>query len=90
MSKLFAVGYITEVVILTMTSFFSVPKGTYDIRMVFYATVSGMKDSPWDPNFTLLSMVSLLIMMVPETHMADIYVGGIFYKFRLSSVLAKY
>ena len=51
MRKLVARGYITEGVILTLASFFSVPKGTHGIFMVFDATVSGIKDFLWDPNF---------------------------------------
>ena len=44
MSKLFARGYITEGVILILTSFFYVPKGTGDIFMVFNAALSGLKN----------------------------------------------
>ena len=51
MSKLVARGYITEGVILAFTSFFSFPKSTEYIRMVFDNTVSGLKDSLWATNF---------------------------------------
>ena len=54
MRKLVARVYITEGVILVLTSFFSIPKGTDDIRIVFDATVSVLNDSIWDPNFVLL------------------------------------
>ena len=75
MSKLVARGYITELVILALTSLFSVPKVTYDIRMVFDETVSGLNDYLWGPNFMLRSLVSLLMMVGPETQIEDIDVG---------------
>ena len=90
MRKLFARGYIMEVLILALTSIFSVPKGTYDIRMVFDATVRGINDYMWAPNFMLPSIGSLLMMVGAETHTVDLDVGYIFYNFWLLSVLAKY
>ena len=69
------------VVILALTSFFSVPKGTYDIRMVFDATLSGLNNYLWDPNFMLPSMGSLLMIVGPETYMVDLDFGEMFYKF---------
>ena len=73
-----------------MTSFFSAPKVTEDIRMVFDATVSELKNSMWSTKFILPSKGSFLMVVVPETHMANLYVGGMFYNFRLSPVLSKY
>ena len=54
MSKLVARGYITEGVILTLTPFSFVTKGTDDIHMVFDATVSGLNDYLRDPKLTFL------------------------------------
>ena len=81
MIKLVARGYITEGVILSLKSFFSVPKGTDDIRMVFNVTVSGLNDSLWDPNLILPSMGSFLMMACPETHVVDLDVGEMFITF---------
>ena len=78
MRKLVSRGYITEGFIIALTSFFSVPMGTDDIRMVFDATVSRLKNSLWAPNFMLPSMGSLLMMVGLETHMVDLDVGGVF------------
>ena len=58
--------------------------------MVFDATVSGLNNTLWDPNFILPSMGIFLMMVGLETHMDNLYAGGIFYNFQLSSVLAKY
>ena len=80
-SKLVARSYITEGVILANTSFFSVPNGTDNICMVFDATASRLNGSLWAPNFMLSSIGSLLMMVVPETHMDDLDVGEMFYNF---------
>ena len=90
MRKLVSRGYITEGLILILTSFFAVPKVKYDIHMVFDATVSGINNYICAPNFTFPSMGSLFMMVGPETHMVELYVGEIFYNFRLSLMLAKY
>ena len=90
MSKLFARGYITEGVILILTSFFYVPKGTGDICMVFNATLSGLKNYLWAPNCVLPLMGSFTMMVGPKTHMVDLDVERIFYNFQLSPVLEKY
>ena len=89
-SKLVARGYITIGVILELTPFFYVSKGTYDTRMVFDATVIGINDSLWAPNFIFSSMGSFLMMVGLETHRVNIDVGEMFYKFLLSSMLANY
>ena len=90
MNKLVSRGYITKVVILVLTSFFSLPKGIDDIRMMFDATVSVLNGSLWAPNFMLPSMGSFIMMVGPETHMVDLDIGEMFYNFRLSSLMAKY
>ena len=47
MINLVARGYMTELLILTLTSLFSVPKVTEDISMVFNTTVRVLNDSFW-------------------------------------------
>ena len=65
MIKLVARIYITKGVIISLTSFFYVPKVTDDIIILFDATVSGLNDYMWYPNFMLKSMGSLLVIVVP-------------------------
>ena len=83
MRKLVAEGYITEGFILVLTYFFSMPKVTEDIRMVFYATVSRLNYSLWDTNLMFPSMGSLLILVGPEMNMVDLDVRGGGYNFKL-------
>ena len=88
--KLVSRGYITEGVILTLISFFFVPKRTDNIRIVFYATVSQLNDYLWDKKSMLPSMGSVFIMVGLKAHMVDLDVGEFFSNFQLSLVLAKY
>ena len=74
-------AYITEGVILTLKPLFYVPKGKYDIHMLFYAMVSGLNDSIWDTNFMLPSIVSLIMIVSLETYMVDLDVRETFYNF---------
>ena len=59
-------GYMTELVILALTSFFSVPKGIDYIHMLFGATVSVLNDYLWAPNVMLLAMGTFLMVVVPD------------------------
>ena len=81
MRKLFSRIYITEGVILVLTSFFSVPKVTYDVRMVFISNMIILNNSMWDPNFMLSSIGSFLMMVGPEKHMFNLYFREMFYDF---------
>ena len=81
MSKLVARGYIIEGLILALTSLFYLPQRTQDIRMVFNEIKIGLNYSLWGPNFMFPSMVSLVMMMGPNTNMVDLHFGETFYTF---------
>ena len=83
MSKLVVRGYISEGVILALRSLFPVPRVVKYICMVFGATISGLNDSMWYPNFILPSMVSFLMMLGLKMHMVNLDVGEMFYNFRI-------
>jgi hypothetical protein len=53
-------GYISSGRVASWTSFFAVPKGKSDIRMVYDATKSGLSDSLWAPSFGLPTVDSTL------------------------------
>ena len=90
MNKLVARRCIMEGVIFALTPFFSVPKGTEDIHMVFNATISGLNNYLWYPKFMLPSTGTFLMTVDPKTHMIDLDVGEMFYNFFLSPVLENY
>ena len=85
MRKLMLRVYLTEFMVLALASLFAVPKGTEDTQMVFDANLYRLNRALWDPNCMLSVMGSLIIMVGSETHMLDLYVGEMFYNFRLSS-----
>jgi hypothetical protein len=67
----------------SLTSFFAVPKGEDDIRMVFDGTKSGLNDSIWVPRFPLPTVATLLRAMEPGYYMSDFDVGEMFLNFVL-------
>lgn len=67
----------------SLTSFFAVPKGVDDIRMVYDGTKSGLNDVIWVPRFSLPTVNSLLRAIESDTHMADFDIGECFLNFVL-------
>jgi hypothetical protein len=76
-------GYIDLGVAQSLISFFEVPKGLTDIRMVYDGTKSGLNDILWAPWFPLPTVESLLRSVEPGTWMADNDVGEMFLNFVL-------
>ncbi len=60
----------------SLTSYFSVPKGDSDLRMVYDGTKSGLNDSMWAPWFALP-------FVGPESFLGDIDIGDMFHNFVL-------
>jgi hypothetical protein len=71
--------YIHPGFVKSLTSYFSVPKGEEDIRMVYDGIVSGLNDSIWVPRFILPTMNTHLRGVDEETEMADVDVGECFF-----------
>jgi hypothetical protein len=76
-------GYIDLGLIYSLLSFFEVPKGLTDIRMVYDGTTSGLNEVLWAPWFPLPTIDSLLRSVEPGTWMADNDVGEMFLNFVL-------
>ena len=76
-------GYISPGRIASLTSFFGVPKGTEDIRMVYDGTASGLNDSMWAPNFPLPTVAHQLRALAPGSWMGDLDVSDMFLNFML-------
>jgi hypothetical protein len=79
--------YITPGFVKSLTSFFSVPKGDDDIRMVYSGFESGLNDSIWVPRFILPTMETHLRGVDEETCMADNDFGECFLNFILHAEL---
>jgi hypothetical protein len=75
--------YIQEGTVDSLTSYFSVPKGTSDIRMVYDGTKSGLNDAMWAPWFALPTLESHLRFVGKDTFLGDIDIGDMFHNFVL-------
>ena len=79
--------YIAPGFVTSLTSFFAVPKGEDDIRMVYDASVSGLNDTIWVPRFPLPTIQTHLRSVQEGTWMADLDIGEMFLNFILHSDL---
>lgn len=93
MQKLLTVldrDYMEPGLVLALTSFFAVPKGKDDIRMVYDGTVSGLNAALWAPWFPLPTIESHLRVVNPGTFMGDVDLGEMFLNFPLDEEVRKY
>jgi hypothetical protein len=70
--------YIEQGFVESLTSYFAVPKGETDIRVVYDATKSGLNDALWTPSFFLPTVESILRNAGMESYFADIDLGEMF------------
>jgi hypothetical protein len=82
--------YILPGLVRSLTSFFPVPKGKDDIRMVYDGTKSGLNDALWAPWFPLPTIEMQLRSVGPGTFMGDIDIGGMFLNFMLHERIQLY
>jgi hypothetical protein len=78
--------YIEPDFVKSLTTFHGVPK-LDDIRMVYDASISGLNDAVWVPQFVLPTINTHLRSVGPSTHMGDIDVGEMFLNFMLTEQL---
>jgi hypothetical protein len=75
--------YVRKGEVSSLTSFFSVPKGDQDIRLVYDASKSGLNLSLWAPNFGLPTVDTLTRGVTESFWMADLDIGEMFLNFPL-------
>ena len=63
--------------------YFGVPKGEFDIRVVYDGTASGLNDALWVPSFWLPTSESVVRGLGPSSYMADRDVGDCFLNYQL-------
>jgi hypothetical protein len=81
--KVFDRRYLLYGMILSLTSFFAVPKGDIDVRIVYNGTYSGVNAHLWAPWFALPMICALLRALELDTFMADSDIGEMFLNFML-------
>jgi hypothetical protein len=83
-------GYISKGYVESLTSYFAVPKGDFDIRMVYDASASGLNDSLWAPSFSLPGSEALLDLLTVNSWMSDLDMGEQFLNFHLHPQLQQF
>lgn len=71
----------------SLISFFAVPKGEEDIRMVYNATKCGLNEVIWSPNFFLPTVATVVQSATPDTFFGDIDLGEMFLNYFLDEDL---
>ena len=79
-------GYIDKGKVSSVTSFFKVPKGDSDIRMVYNGTSSGLNDAVWAPWFSLPTVESHLRAVTNDTFMCDCDLSEMFLNFAAARI----
>jgi len=89
LEKIRRLKYIQEGHVDSLTSYFAVPKGETDIRMVYDGTKSGLNDSLWAPWFALPTIQTHLRFVGAKSHMGDIDVGDMFHNYVLHEAVQR-
>lgn len=87
LSKIRERGYVVTGEVTSLMSFFAVPKGEDDIRMVYDGTKSGLNDAIWVPRFRLPTVQNLLRAVDFKTVMSDFDIGEMFLNFVLHETM---
>jgi hypothetical protein len=90
LDKIRTKGYIQPGSVKGLLSYFSVPKGEGDIRLVFDGTKSGLNACIWVPGFSLPTVNTLLTSLEAGTWMADIDISEQFYNYILDPHVRSY
>lgn len=90
LSKVREKNYLVPGEVRSLTSFFTVPKGDGDVRMVYDATKSGLNAQIWAPWFLLPTIDSHLRCVSPGFFMGDIDLSEQFLNFMLHEKLQPY
>ena len=83
-------GYLEKGSVLSLTSYFAVPKGPDDIRMVYDGTKSGLNEALWVPSFGLPTIDTLLQSVEESTWMSDVDIGEMFLNFMIHPDIRPY
>lgn len=80
-------GYVLPGDVLSLTSYFAVPKGESDVRLVYDATACGLNAALWAPNFFLPTIDSIMRNADGSTWFGDIDLADMFLNYFLDEAL---
>ena len=92
-SKIEKVGgkhYITEGLVKSLTSFFAVPKGDSDIRVVYNLTACGLNEALWAPSFWMLTIDSILDVATHKSWFRNIDAAEMFLNYKMDKQVQPY
>jgi hypothetical protein len=90
LDKVLARGYISPGLVVSLTSYFAVPKGELDIRLVYDGTSSGLNDALWAPSFWMPTSESAVRVVSFYSYLFDSDIGECFLNFPNDKRLRKY
>jgi hypothetical protein len=90
LNKVITRKYISPEEMVNVTSYFDVPKGDDDIRMVYDFTASKLNDALWAPNFWLPTIGNVLDCTTHSSWFGDVDAGEMFLNFPLDRDMRKY
>jgi len=82
--------YISKRMVKSLTSYFSIPKGEHDVRIVYDPLKLNLNKSLWAPNFGLPTVDALVRGIDESCWMGDLDIGEMFLNFSLHPVLQPY
>jgi len=83
-------AYIAKGKVLSLTSFFSVPKGEDDVCIIYDASNSGLNAVLWAPSFQLPISETLTALLNTSSWISDLNLGEHFHNFPLHKELQLY
>ncbi len=83
-------GYIAVGRVLSLTSYFHVPKGESYIRIVYDLTKSGLNDALWAPTFWMPTVLNVLDCATHSSWFGDVDAGEMFLNYPLDKDMRQY
>ena len=90
LDKVLARGYISPGLVVSLTSYFAVPKGDLDIRLVYNCTSSGLNDALWAPSFWMPTSETAVRVISFYSYLFDSDIGECVLNFPNDRRLRKY
>jgi hypothetical protein len=90
LDKVLARGYISHALVVSLTSYFAVPKGDSDIRLVYDGSSSGLNDALWAPSFWMPTAETAVRVISFYSYLFDSDIGECFLNFPNDKKLRKH
>ena len=82
--------YITSGTVLSLTTFFHIPKGDNNIRLVYRISVCGMNEALWSTKLWMPSVENVLDTAIHSSWFGDVDSSEMFHNYKLSEKAQTY